>query len=67
VDDFEAVKVTAWEGVRNYEARNLMIQMKVGDKVSRSACGCYSLSPPVQVLFYHSNCKNPGRSRSALV
>lgn len=44
VDDFEAVKTTAWEGVRNAEARNLMKEMAVGDKV----------------LFYHSNCKTPG-------
>ncbi|KAL1664455.1 PUA-like domain-containing protein, partial [Schizophyllum commune] len=44
VDDFEAVKTSPWEGVRNYEARNLLREMKVGDKV----------------LFYHSNCKNPG-------
>lgn len=44
VDDFEAVKTTAWEGVRNAEARNLMKEMAVGD----------------QVLFYHSNCKTPG-------
>ncbi|KAI0832829.1 DUF55-domain-containing protein [Trametes gibbosa] len=44
VDDFESVKTTPWEGVRNAEARNLMKEMKVGDKV----------------LFYHSNCKTPG-------
>ncbi|KAF8592238.1 DUF55-domain-containing protein [Ramaria rubella] len=44
VDDFENVGTTAWEGVRNYEARNLMQGMKIGDKV----------------LFYHSNTKNPG-------
>ncbi|KZT70332.1 DUF55-domain-containing protein [Daedalea quercina L-15889] len=44
VDDFESVKTTPWEGVRNAEARNLMKEMKVGDKV----------------LFYHSNCKVPG-------
>ncbi|KAF9238783.1 DUF55-domain-containing protein [Melanogaster broomeanus] len=44
VDDFESVGTTAWEGVRNYEARNLMKEMAVGDKI----------------LFYHSNCKNPG-------
>jgi len=44
VDDFEAVKTTPWEGVRNAEARNLMKEMRVGDKV----------------LFYHSNCKSPG-------
>ncbi|EIW76204.1 DUF55-domain-containing protein [Coniophora puteana RWD-64-598 SS2] len=44
VDDFEEVKTTPWEGVRNFEARNLMQSMSVGDKV----------------LFYHSNCKSPG-------
>ena len=36
---------TCWEGVRNYEARNLMRdKMRVGD----------------EVLFYHSNTKPPG-------
>ncbi|KAF8345603.1 PUA-like domain-containing protein [Amanita rubescens] len=44
VDDFEAVKTSPWEGVRNYEARNLMKEMRVGEKA----------------LFYQSNCKNPG-------
>lgn len=35
----------AWYGVRNYQARNFMRdQMQVGDGV----------------LFYHSNCKQPG-------
>jgi predicted RNA-binding protein with PUA-like domain len=35
----------AWYGVRNYQARNFMRdQMRVGDGV----------------LFYHSNCKEPG-------
>ncbi|KAG8734691.1 hypothetical protein FRC11_003769, partial [Ceratobasidium sp. 423] len=44
VDDFEACVTTAWEGVRNHEAKNIMRdQMKVGDKV----------------LFYHSSCKTP--------
>ena len=32
VDDFESDKTTAWEGVRNHEAKNLMKEMKVGDK-----------------------------------
>ena len=37
--------VDHWDGVRNYQARNMMRdQMKVGD----------------QVFFYHSNCKEPG-------
>ncbi|KAL5529979.1 PSY2_1 [Sanghuangporus sanghuang] len=44
IDDFESVKTTPWEGVRNHEAKKLMQSMKVGD----------------QVLFYHSNCKNSG-------
>ncbi|TFK43923.1 EVE domain-containing protein [Crucibulum laeve] len=44
VDDFESIKTSPWEGVRNYEARNLMKEMKVGEKA----------------LFYHSNCKTPG-------
>jgi predicted RNA-binding protein with PUA-like domain len=38
-------QTVAWYGVRNYQARNFMRdQMKVGDGV----------------LFYHSNCKEPG-------
>ena len=37
--------ITAWDGVRNYQARNFMRdQMKVHD----------------QVFFYHSNCQTPG-------
>lgn len=34
---------TSWDGVRNYQARNFMRAMKVGD----------------QVLFYHSNANPP--------
>ena len=38
-------KTEPWDGVRNYQARNMMRdQMKKGD----------------QVFFYHSNCKQPG-------
>ena len=38
-------KTTSWDGVRNYQARNFMLKdMRVGD----------------QVLFYHSNTKEPG-------
>ena len=33
-----------WEGVRNYQARNYMKEMRKGDLV----------------LFYHSNCETPG-------
>ncbi|EKM80002.1 hypothetical protein AGABI1DRAFT_127681 [Agaricus bisporus var. burnettii JB137-S8] len=51
VDDFERVSVSPWEGVRNYEARNLMKEMQVGEKA----------------VFYHSNCKNPGIAAFAQV
>lgn len=45
IDDLEADGVTHWDGVRNYQARNLMRdQMEVGD----------------QVLFYHSQLRPPG-------
>ncbi|KAJ7359340.1 DUF55-domain-containing protein [Mycena albidolilacea] len=44
VDDFEAVTTTPWKGVRHYAARNLIKEMKAGEKA----------------LFYHSNCKDPG-------
>lgn len=45
IDDLARDKTTNWNGVRNYQARNFMRdQMKVGD----------------QVLYYHSNCEEPG-------
>jgi predicted RNA-binding protein with PUA-like domain len=45
IRDLEKDGVTWWEGVRNYEARNIMRdKMRVGDSV----------------LFYHSNAKPPG-------
>jgi predicted RNA-binding protein with PUA-like domain len=45
IEDLEKNKTTWWEGVRNYQARNFMMnEMKVGDTV----------------LFYHSNCEPPG-------
>ncbi len=47
IDDLAALpnQSVAWYGVRNYQARNFMHrQMSVGDGV----------------LFYHSNCKQPG-------
>ncbi|KAJ3260266.1 hypothetical protein HK103_000901 [Boothiomyces macroporosus] len=31
IDDLEKSKTTAWEGVRNYEARNNMKKMKIDD------------------------------------
>ncbi|OGS91541.1 MAG: EVE domain-containing protein [Gallionellales bacterium GWA2_60_18] len=47
IDDLAAMpgQTVAWYGVRNYQARNFMRdQMQVGDGV----------------LFYHSNCAEPG-------
>lgn len=44
IDRLEADGSTCWEGVRNYQARNFMQEMKVGDRV----------------LFYHSNANPPG-------
>ncbi|ORX40822.1 EVE domain-domain-containing protein [Kockovaella imperatae] len=45
VDDFEKIGTSPWDGVRNHEAKSIMKErMKKGDKV----------------LFYHSNCKEPG-------
>lgn len=43
IDDLKRDKSTLWEGVRNYQARNLMREMKVGD----------------EVLFYHSSIEPP--------
>jgi predicted RNA-binding protein with PUA-like domain len=54
VDDLAAMpnQSVAWYGVRNYQARNFMRdQMRVGDKV----------------LFYHSNCDEPGIAGLAIV
>ncbi|TWT22644.1 EVE domain-containing protein [Luteimonas marina] len=44
IDDLQRVDVEPWTGVRNYQARNFMRQMQVGDGV----------------LFYHSNTEVPG-------
>ena len=32
-DDFVAAKEEVWDGVRNYQARNFLKEMKLGDKV----------------------------------
>jgi predicted RNA-binding protein with PUA-like domain len=39
IKDLEKKKTQCWDGVRNYQARNFMKEMKLGDKV----------------LFYHSS------------
>jgi predicted RNA-binding protein with PUA-like domain len=47
IDDLKAKPESTehWDGIRNYQARNFMRDdMEVGDKV----------------LFYHSNCEEPG-------
>jgi len=44
IDDFAREKATDWTGVRNYQARNFMKEMEVGDLA----------------LFYHSNAEPPG-------
>ncbi len=46
IDDLAGAKGkrTHWDGVRNYQARNFMRDMKVGD----------------QAFFYHSSCPQPG-------
>ena len=45
IDDLQRDGRDMWDGIRNYQARNMMRDdMKVGDKI----------------FFYHSNCKEPG-------
>ena len=45
IDDLKKVKRSSWDGVRNYQARNMMRDdMRIGD----------------EIFFYHSNCKEPG-------
>ena len=45
IDDLKRKKQEAWDGVRNYQARNFMRDgMRPGDRV----------------FFYHSNCAVPG-------
>ncbi len=44
IKDLENEKETLWDGIRNYQARNFMRSMKIGD----------------QAFFYHSNTKPPG-------
>ena len=44
INNLEKDQTTLWDGIRNYQARNFMRKMYLGDKV----------------FFYHSNCKPPG-------
>ena len=44
IADLKRDETTLWDGIRNYQARNFMREMQVGD----------------QAFFYHSNAKPPG-------
>nr|WP_115120456.1 EVE domain-containing protein [Synechococcus sp. UW105] len=44
IHDLKREQTTLWDGIRNYQARNFMRTMAIGDRV----------------FFYHSNCKPPG-------
>lgn len=44
IEDLERDRTDVWDGVRNYQARNFLTSMTVGDKA----------------FFYHSNTKPPG-------
>ena len=44
INNLEEDGETVWDGIRNYQARNFMRSMNIGD----------------QIFFYHSNCKPPG-------
>ncbi|ETI62417.1 EVE domain-containing protein [Marinomonas profundimaris] len=51
IDDLKRLKKSPWDGVRNYQARNFMKEMKEGDKV----------------FFYHSSCSPSGIAGTAKV
>lgn len=45
IDDLERDGRNMWDGIRNYQARNMMRDdMRIGD----------------EIFFYHSSCKEPG-------
>jgi len=44
IDHLRREETTLWDGIRNYQARNFMRQMAIGD----------------QAFFYHSNTQPPG-------
>ena len=50
-DDLVRVKREGWDGVRNYQARNFMREMRKGDLV----------------IFYHSNATPPGAAGIARI
>lgn len=44
IDDLKSRKTEPWDGVRNYQARNMLQSMKPGERA----------------FFYHSSCQPPG-------
>jgi predicted RNA-binding protein with PUA-like domain len=44
IHDLQRLGQARWDGVRNYQARNFMRSMQIGD----------------QLFFYHSSCPEPG-------
>lgn len=44
IDDLLRVRASRWDGVRNYQARNYLREMREGDRF----------------FFYHSSCATPG-------
>ena len=44
IEHLKKETTTLWDGIRNYQARNFMRTMAIGDRA----------------FFYHSNCKPPG-------
>lgn len=51
IDDLKRVRVEPWNGVRNYQARNFIREMRKGDGI----------------LIYHSSCAVPGVAGLATV
>ena len=51
IDQLKTDSTTWWGGVRNYQARNFMTEMQLGDLV----------------LFYHSNAEPPGVAGTAII
>jgi predicted RNA-binding protein with PUA-like domain len=49
--DLERLGISGWDGVRNYQARNYMREMKIGD----------------EVLIYHSSVTPPGVAGVAII
>ena len=44
IEHLQREGTTLWDGIRNYQARNFMRAMQIGDRA----------------FFYHSNCEEPG-------